>query len=408
MKEAVILCVDDEDIVLRSLQRELYTALDDGYLIETAEGGEDALALFEELRAEGYDIPLVISDQIMPNLKGAELLSQIHARAPKTLKIMLTGQADMDAVTQAVNHAHLYRYIAKPWETADLVLTVKEALRSYFQDKQLEEQNQQLQHINASLEQQVRERTAVLEQQKIELEQKNRQLHELNANKDKFFSIIAHDLKSPFTSLIGYTDLLSESFEDSPPQEIKFYVTNLQTAAKKLYTLLENLLAWSRIQRDLLQSTPEPVDLYDVTRDNVELFSSNAKQKQIRLESTIPPKTVVFADYSMVNTVLRNLIANALKFTPAKGRVRISATVLPQSIETAVIDTGIGIPADALALLFRIDAHYTRHGTSGEEGSGLGLILCKELIEKNAGRIWVESRVGKGTCFKFTLPRPQP
>jgi len=406
LKEPVILCVDDEEMVLRSLKRELKETVGNEYLIETAEGGEDAIELFEELVTEGHEVPVIISDHIMPNLKGAELLKRIHARSPKTLKIMLTGQADMAAVTHAVNYANLYRYIAKPWEKADLAMTVKEALRSYFQDKQLAEQNTLLQNMNTFLEQQVQERTAALEAQKIELEQKNGQLHELNASKDKFFSIIAHDLKSPFTALLGYTDLLVESLETYNQAEFKEYLTNLQAAAKKLYALLENLLAWSRIQRGLMQYTPEPIDLHDIAQDNYNLFVSRANQKQVTLKTLIPENTMVFADYSMVNTVIRNLTSNALKFTAAGGKVTLSAKHDQHAFEVSVSDTGIGISEDALPLLFRIDTHYLKRGTAGEEGTGLGLVLCKELVEKNSGRIWVESKVGKGTTFRFTLPLP--
>jgi PAS domain S-box-containing protein len=158
LKEAAILCVDDEEIVLRSLRRELNRTLGDEYIIETAEGGEDALGAFEELLDEGYEIPLVIADQIMPGMKGDEFLKRIHARSPETLKIMLTGQADMEAVINAVNQANLYRYIPKPWENTDLCLTIKEAVHSYFQDKKLEEQHNALQKLYAQAQQEIIER----------------------------------------------------------------------------------------------------------------------------------------------------------------------------------------------------------------------------------------------------------
>jgi len=158
MKEKAIVCVDDEEIVLRSLRRELNSTLGDEYIIETAEGGEDALEIFEELLQEGYEVPLVISDHIMPDIKGDELLKRIHALSPKTLKIMLTGHADMEAVTNAVNHANLFRYIAKPWEKTDLCLTIKEAVHSYFQDKKLEEQHKALQKLYAQAQQEITER----------------------------------------------------------------------------------------------------------------------------------------------------------------------------------------------------------------------------------------------------------
>jgi len=172
MNEPVILCVDDQEIVLSSLKRELMSAFGAEYLIETAEDGDDALELFADLLAEGYDIPLVISDQIMPGLKGHEFLQRLHERAPDTLKIMLTGQADMDAVIHAVNSANLYRYIAKPWEHTDLVLTVKEAVEKYFQDRRVVQQHLELQQLYLQAQAELAERkrmTAMLHEREARI-----------------------------------------------------------------------------------------------------------------------------------------------------------------------------------------------------------------------------------------------
>ncbi|TAF30454.1 MAG: response regulator, partial [Oscillatoriales cyanobacterium] len=158
----VIICVDDEPIILESLKIELKKALGEEHLLETAEGGEDALELAEELLAEGSEIVAVISDYLMPNIKGDELLKQIHRISPKTIKIMLTGQADLEAVANTIKYAKLYRYIAKPWQSEDLKLTVKEAINSYFMEKQLAEQNTKLQKLNLELESLVEERTTQL------------------------------------------------------------------------------------------------------------------------------------------------------------------------------------------------------------------------------------------------------
>lgn len=404
MQEPVIVCIDDEEIILRSLKRELNDALGEEYLVETAEGGEDALELFDELVEEGHEIPLVISDHIMPDIKGDEVLRQIHLQSPRTLKIMLTGQANIEAVTNAVNHANLYRYIAKPWEKTDLVLTVKEALRTYHQEKTIEEQNTILQNMNAVLEQQVRERTAELEAQKVELKEKNIQLHELNASKDKFFSIISHDLRSPFTALLGHTELISEQFALYTPEELNDHIVQIRKSAQKLYALLENLLTWSRIQRGLMQYHPEAVDLYEVALDNVELFITRAQQKEIILHNCIQKHSLAYADYSMVSTIIRNLTSNALKFTPRKGHVTLSARQHESFWEISVADTGQGIPVEIFPRLLQIDGQYTNPGTDGERGTGLGLILCKELIEQHQGKFWVESAIGVGATFFFTLP----
>lgn len=406
MSKPVILCVDDEKMILVSLKEQLKRHFGEDYSIETVESGEEALELLEELNKEQIELPIVIADQIMPGMKGDALLIHLHQLLPRTLKILLTGQANADAVGNAVNHAKLYRYIAKPWEEADLKLTVTEALRSYFQDKQLEEQNRILQQLNldlerfnATLEQQVQERTAELEAQKLELA-------DLNASKDKFFSIISHDLRSPFNALLGFAQILSENLERYTLEEIQQKVIYIRTAAERLYALLENLLTWSRIQRGAIEYDPEPLDLAEIAEDNVALFTPNAEQKQIRLHNTIQSQTFVYADYSMLNTIIRNLTSNALKFTSSGDHVTLSAMVAEQQIEIAVTDTGVGIPAQVLPTLLRLDTHHTQVGTAGEKGTGLGLVLCKELIEKSGGRLWVESEAGKGSTFRFTLPRP--
>ena len=410
MNKAVILCVDDEKMILVSLKEQLKRRFGEHYNIETVESGEEALELLEELQEERVELPLVIADQLMPGMKGDELLIRIHQQHPETLNILLTGQAGADAVGNAVNKAKLYRYIAKPWEETDLNLTVNEALRSYFQDKKLEEQNAELQKLNqelaewnVTLEEQVRERTAELEAQKVELA-------ELNASKDKFFSIISHDLRSPFNAMLGFIQLLSGNLRSYNTEQIEEKVDKIKVSAKRLFALLENLLTWSRIQRGAIDYHPEHFVVSDLAEDIIALFSTNADQKQIRLNNSIQRGIVAYADYSMINTVLRNLTSNALKFCSAGDLVELAASLRDEhAIEVAVQDSGEGIPPGALPGLLRLDTQYTKSGTAGEKGTGLGLILCRELVEKNGGTLWVESELGKGSTFRFTLPqRPSP
>ena len=404
MTNTVILCVDDELIVLKSLQRELNQAFHDSYLIEIAQSGADALDIFNELSEEGYTIPVVLSDHIMPEMKGDEFLIRLHEIAPKTLKILLTGQADIAAVTNAVNHANLYQYISKHWEPTHLRLTITEAIRKYEQNEQLEEQNRLLKDMNVILEQQVKERTAELEAQKIELQQKNAQLRDANSGKDKFFSIISHDLRSPFSTLLGYAQRMTDSADALTKEQIVEYAFKLRAIAERSNGLLENLLSWARMQRGAMEYTPERFDLHDIALDISDLFFPKAEQKGIRLHSAIPPQTPAYADYSMITTVLRNLVSNALKFTSAGGEIQMSARRDGDAVEVAVTDTGAGMSEEGLSKIFRLDAQYTQTGTHGETGTGLGLLLCKEFVEKNHGRIWVESELGKGSAFKFTLP----
>jgi len=238
-----------------------------------------------------------------------------------------------------------------------------------------------------------------------ELKEKNAQLQELNASKDKFFSIISHDLRNPFNTLLGFAQLLAENVEQYSQDEIKLKVERLRTSAERLHALLENLLTWSRIQRGVMEHYPESIALSEIAEDNFDLFAPNAEQKQITFRNEIPENTPAYADYSMVNTVMRNLISNALKFTQNGGNIEVSAHPRETYIEISVSDTGIGIHQEDIPKLFRIDVQHTNVGTAGEKGTGLGLILCQELVERNSGRIWVESEVRKGTTFRFTLPR---
>ena len=237
-----------------------------------------------------------------------------------------------------------------------------------------------------------------------ELHEKNAHLRELNASKDKFFSIIAHDLRSPFTALLGYIELIEKQFDALSADGLKDYLTKLHLSARRLYALLENLLTWSRIQRGLVEFTPEALALAEIADDIVALFTSNAEQKSITLTNAIPKSVIVSADHAMVNTILRNLVSNALKFTRFGGCVMLSARLDARSVEVAVADTGCGMTPDVLAKLFRIDNQHTTTGTAGETGTGVGLILCHDLARKNGGALWVESAVGIGTTFRFTLP----
>lgn len=390
MNKQVIICVDDEVIVLDALREQLLKEFKDDLLIEIAESGEEALEVYDELIEDGYEVPLVIADFIMPQMKGDDLLASIHAKSSETKKIMLTGQATIEGVGNAVNKANLYRYISKPWDKSDLILTIREALKSYNQSHTIIQQNIDLKDLNANLEKKVEERTYELE--------------ELNRTKDKFFSIIAHDLKNPFNSLLGFSELLLDSFSDFPPEKIEEYIKIIFETAHSSYALLENLLEWSRSQTGGIQITPQKIDISVLVEKNFDLLEIHAHKKGIKLINDVDPATTCYADYNMINTVMRNLISNAIKYTSGGGKVSIDCEQAGNNIKILVADTGIGIKNIVLDKLFRIDQNVSTKGTDSESGTGLGLILCKEFIEKNGGEIGVNSQVGEGSTFYFTLP----
>jgi signal transduction histidine kinase len=184
-------------------------------------------------------------------------------------------------------------------------------------------------------------------------------------------------------------------------------VMTLGGMSEALYALLDNLLTWSRVQRGMIDYHPQEIDVQKVVTRNVAIFTSNAEQKQITLRTAIQEQTIVYADKKMIDTIIRNLLSNALKFTHPGGNIEVSATQNGNYVTVSVTDTGIGIDEKHIPKLFRIDAQYKRVGTANEKGTGLGLILCQEFVERNGGKIWVESIVNKGTTFWFRLPKIQ-
>jgi PAS domain S-box-containing protein len=236
------------------------------------------------------------------------------------------------------------------------------------------------------------------------------ELKELNNAKDKFFSIISHDLKSPFNAILGFSDILTREWNDFSEEERQHFLRNIHLSAQNAFKLLETLLAWSMAQSGKQIFNPAPVDLSIITNDMVIFFRDQSDKKQIKLFSAINFGTVVMADEAMVRTVIRNLISNSIKFTPAGGLVKIySEPVIDENggrnmIRICVMDTGVGIAKENLEKLFRIEEQIRSTGTANEKGTGLGLILCKELVDKHGGAIWVESEQGNGSKFCVTLP----
>ncbi|MEI8007374.1 MAG: PAS domain S-box protein [Bacteroidota bacterium] len=237
------------------------------------------------------------------------------------------------------------------------------------------------------------------------------ELQELNNSKDKFFSIVSHDLKGPFNAILGFSDILTREWDDFTEDERQHFVRNIHSSAQNTFKLLENLLAWSLAQTGRQTFNPFPVDLSVVTNDMVILLRDQAERKQIKMFTAVNFGTVVLADEQMVRTVIRNLISNAIKFTPEGGQIRVFAenhkeeAEQREMIKICVTDTGIGIPRENLEKLFRIDQQVRTSGTANEKGTGLGLILCKELTDKHGGKIWAESEVGKGSKFCVSLPK---
>jgi signal transduction histidine kinase len=229
-------------------------------------------------------------------------------------------------------------------------------------------------------------------------------LIELNATKDKFFSIIAHDLKSPFYSIIGLSEHLVKFVKEKEYEKIGEFADIILQSSNRVMDLLTNLMEWSQLQSGRMDFNPVHFDIVSLIREVTLLLKDTAEQKSIILENTLPANVHITADKEMISTVLRNLISNALKFTPTGGKILISAVTGQNEVTIIVQDNGVGISKDRIDKLFNITESYSTPGTQKEKGTGLGLILCKEFIEKNNGKIWVESEVGIGSSFCISLP----
>jgi len=236
------------------------------------------------------------------------------------------------------------------------------------------------------------------------LKQSEAALRELNATKDKFFSIIAHDLRSPFNTFLGFTQIMVEELDEMTHEEITTIVASMRKSATNVYGLLENLLEWAQLQRGLTTFRPTAFLLMPKISESMQPVLETADKKGIKVNYGIPKDLMVFADENMLGSIIRNLASNAVKFTSRGGKISITAKPFSGSlVEIAIMDTGIGMNDKMIDNLFRLDINTNRNGTEGESSTGLGLIICKDFVEKHEGKIWTESEEGKGSTFYFTL-----
>ena len=242
-------------------------------------------------------------------------------------------------------------------------------------------------------------------QSELIIKKQNEELAKLNATKDKFFSIIAHDLKGPLGSMKQMAILLHEEYNDFTEQNRIKILELMKESSNRIYSLLEILLEWSRSQRGEIPFLPKEINFHLMAQNTIQLLKATADNKKIILLNHVKESTTINADLNMMNTIIRNLISNAIKFTNENGSVIIHATESNEQFLISVQDTGIGMAQNTIDTIFRIDVSTTTLGTNKEKGTGLGLVLCKEFVEKQGGTIWVESELGKGSKFTFTLPK---
>jgi len=238
----------------------------------------------------------------------------------------------------------------------------------------------------------------------IQIGKQNNELKTLNADKDRFISILAHDLKSPFNSILGFLSLLTKNIRKYDIDKIEKQLNFVNKSAQNTFNLLEDILMWVRANSAKIPFEPQKMDFGTICTEVIESLQLTANNKSISVYNRVPDNMSIFADRNMLTTVLRNLASNAIKFTDKGGKIEIYAKQEDTHIIISVSDNGVGIKPTTITKLFDITQKVSTEGTANESGTGLGLLLCKEFVEKNGGEIWVESEVGKGSDFKFSLP----
>lgn len=356
----------------------------EGFETSFALSGKQALSVVEDTLPD-----LILLDISMPGMDGFEVCRILKKEElTKSIPIIfLTAKTEIDNMVHGFSLG-ADDYVTKPFNTLELLARVRAHVELKKSRDLIIEQNKKL--------------SKVVEQ----LYKNNEELNKLIASKDKFFSIIAHDLKGPVGNLNSFLNFMTSQYENISKEEFKKDLSLLENASQKIKDLLENLLTWARSQKGDIQYKPENYSLTKLIQANMMLLESSAANKKISLLNLVPEEMKGFFDYQMITTVMRNLISNAIKYTKTNGQITISGKEKEEFVEICVEDNGVGMSKEICENLFKIDVkHFSTEGTGGEKGTGLGLILCKEFIDKHLGEMVVESEIGKGSRFRFTVPR---
>jgi two-component system sensor histidine kinase/response regulator len=353
LKKPLVLIVDDAAKNLQVLGTILKEEPVD---IAAAMNGKQALAVIEKTRPD-----LILLDIMMPELDGFATMKQLKSNqdTAEIPVIFLTARTEMEDIVKGLKLGAV-DYITKPFNSTELLARVRNHL---------------------------------------ELKRSRDALQEANAAKDKFFSIISHDLRTPFAIIIGFAEYLIDHFGKINEKKSLELYQDILSISRRSHQLFENLLQWARSQAGSIPFRPETLQMKTVVNETVGLLKDRAREKGIRLITDVPEDLIVRADKNMLDTILRNLTGNAIKFTRAGGRVEVTMRKRNSGYQICVADDGVGIPKPIQDKLFRISEHVSTHGTEQEEGAGLGLILVKEFTEKHGGRIEIESEEGKGSKF---------
>ena len=375
----LILVVDDQPANLKVISG----VLNNQYALSVANSGERALKILETLHPG-----LILLDIMMPGMDGFQVC-RILKQNEKTRDIpviFLSAKTETDDIIKGFEIGAV-DYIFKPFNSREIKVRIQNHLNLSNAKRKIAEQN------------------AELEKFKSELEKTNGELQKSVAEKDKFFSIIAHDLKTPFNGLLGLLQILTEENHKMSETSKTEMIESLYQSTKNVYSLIENLLEWSQTQRKSVSFNPKPVNTHEIVKQVNNLLNARLNLKNIILENNINTSLVIDADEMMLSTVFRNLISNALKYSQRNGIIKVYAQKTDNGYITfSVQDNGVGMTEETKNKLFRLEDHVSIPGTENEKGTGLGLLLCKEFIEMHKGKIEVSSEVGVGSTFSFSLP----
>ena len=340
----------------------------------------------------------------MPEMDGYETCKQLKMNeiTQNIPVIFLTAKNEIDDIVTGFEYGAV-DYITKPFNHIELLARVSTHLKVKFYLDCINSQNQELLDSQAKIAHDA-QRLMELNESLLESEYN---LNETNKAKDKLFSIIAHDLRGPFAGLLGLSQLLLEESDKIDANERKSMTGNLYQASKRLFSLVENLLIWTRSQMKKIEYLPSNYYLNAIISKTLQYYTDMLKNKEISFENKISENIMVYCDSEMLSTVIRNLISNAIKFTPNGGTISMSAEINNFEVIIKISDSGVGMDAKDKENVFKIDSKVSTPGTNDEPGTGLGLILCKEFVDRLNGRIWIESEIDVGTDIYISLPKSE-
>lgn len=375
--KATVLAVDDQPQNLKVLA----SVLSEDYNLSFANSGINALKNIENLMPD-----LILLDIMMPDINGFDVCRQLKSNE-KTKDIpvvFLTAKTDIEDIMKGFDFGAV-DYITKPFNHKEIKVRVKTHIQLYLAQRKIQAMNESL----------------LLSEK--ELKKNADRLDKANKERDKFFSVLAHDLRNPFQIIIGFAGMLKGEVGNKNDESANYYAEQIYDVSKNTYNLLQNLLQWANLKQGKGCFAPKKLNLSQLTQTCVALLEPAARQKEITLVQEADHDLEILADTQMLESVLRNLAGNAIKFTPKNGTVSISAHKQQDKVVLSVSDTGVGMSEDKIKTLFMIDKTSSEPGTDGEVGTGLGLLLCKEFVDLHKGEIMVKSKPGEGTRFTVLL-----